>query len=368
MKVPFLDLKAQHEPIREELLEQFQKVLANTAFAGGFFTAEFEADFAKFCQCEHAIGVGSGTEALWVALVAKGIGPGDEVITVPNSFIATAEAISFTGAKPVFIDVDERTYTMNPDLLEAAITPKTKAVIPVHLYGQIADMDPIVEIARKHGLFVLEDSAQAHGAEYKGRRAGSIGDAAAFSFYPGKNLGACGEAGAVTTNDADLAAKMRMFRDHGQEKKYIHGMVGWNCRMDGFQGAALKIKLKHLPAWTEARRSHAKKYSELLQGIDGLTVPYVPDYSNPVFHLYSLHYAKRDELLEAMKEKEIFCGLHYPVPIHLQQAYKDLGHKKGDFPVAEKNAAEQLSLPMFAELTDEQVEFVAKEIRAYLGA
>ncbi len=262
MKVPFLDLKAQYKTIREEISIAIQKVLDSCAFAGGPFVEEFENEFAKFCGCKYAIGVGSGTEALWLTMIALGIGEGDEVITVPNTFIATVEAISFCGAKPIFVDINKNYYTMNPALLEQAITPKTKAIIPVHLFGQVADMDPIMDVAKKHGLFVIEDTCQAHGAEYMGKKTGSIGDTGCFSFYPGKNLGAYGEAGAVVTNNMELNEKIRMLRDHGQSKKYYHDIVGWNARMDGIQGAILSVKLKHLSKWNEARRTNAKLYNE----------------------------------------------------------------------------------------------------------
>lgn len=363
MQVPFLDLKAQYAAIREEIAPELQAVMDNTAFAGGPFVAKFEQAFAEYCQAEHAIGVGSGTEALWVALVCLGVGPGDEVITTPNTFIATAEAISFVGAKPVFVDVVEDTYNMDPAKIEAAITDKTKAIIPVHLYGQPADMDPILAIAKARGLFVVEDAAQAHGAEYKGKRCGSLGDAGCFSFYPGKNLGAYGEAGAVTTNNADLAAKMRQFRDHGQSQKYYHGMVGWNARMDGFQGAVLDVKLRHLPAWNDRRRAHAARYQELLANVPGVTLPVEADYAKHVYHIFAVRVEDRATVLEKMKEKEVFCGIHYPVPLHLQEAYQSLGYQQGDFPVAEQNAAGQISLPMFAELSDEQVAWAAQALR-----
>src|SRR5687768_694498 len=260
MQVPFLNLRAAHDPLRAEFISVINEVIDSSAFAGGPFVASFEADFARFCQTDHAVGLGNGTDALWLSLLALGVGPGDEVITVPSTFLATAEAISFTGAKPVFVDIEERSYTLNPELLEKAINSRTKAIIPVHLFGQIADMDPIMAIARKHGLPVIEDACQAHGAEYKGRQAGSIGDTGCFSFYPGKNLGALGEAGAVVTNDAELAQKIRMLRDHGQSRKYHHAVVGWNARMDGFQGAALQIKLRHLAKGNAARREHAAQY------------------------------------------------------------------------------------------------------------
>ncbi|MHC4119212.1 MAG: DegT/DnrJ/EryC1/StrS family aminotransferase, partial [Planctomycetota bacterium] len=322
MKVPFLDLKTQYESIRDEIAAGLQQVLDNTAFAGGPFVKSFEEQFASFCSCESAIGVGSGTTALWTALMALGVGPGDEVVTVPNTFIATAEAISFCGATPVFVDVDEQTYNMNPDLLEAAITPKTKAVIPVHLFGQMADMGRIMQIARTHGLFVVEDACQAHGAEYNGRRAGSIGDAGCFSFYPGKNLGAYGEAGAVVTNNPELADKMRAFRDHGQTSKSCHTIIGWNGRMDGFQGAVLSVKLKHLPAWNEARRKNAQLYDRLLADTDDVLTPVEADYAKHIYHVYAIRTQNRDELMSALAEQEISCGIHYPVPVHLQDAYK----------------------------------------------
>ena len=366
MKVPFLDLKAQYASIKDEITVALQQVLDNTAFAGGPFVEKFEKDFASFCQCEHAIGVGSGTEALWAALLSLGVGPGDEVITAPNTFIATAEAISFCGAKPVFIDVDEQTYNLNPILLEDAITPKTKAIIPVQLFGQTADMDPIIEVARAHGLFVIEDACQAHGAEYKGRRAGSIGDVGCFSFYPGKNLGAYGEAGAVVTNNAELADKIRMFRDHGQKKKYYHSMIGWNARMDGFQGAVLSVKLKYIAEWNEARRRNAQLYNKLLAAVDDVIIPMEADYNKHVYHVYAIRTKDRDTLIKTLAEKEIFCGIHYPVPLHLQEAYKFLGRGKGSFLVTERCAEEFISLPMFAELTQGQIERVTNEIKCFL--
>jgi dTDP-4-amino-4,6-dideoxygalactose transaminase len=340
--------------------------METTAFSGGPFVARFEEEFAAFCGCSHSIGVGSGTEALWLALLARGIGAGDEVITVPNSFIATAEAISLCGATPVFVDVDEESATMNPRLLEAAITDKTRAVIPVHLFGHPADMDPIMEIARRHDLFVVEDACQAHGAQYKGRPAGSIGDAGCFSFYPGKNLGAYGEAGGVTTNDAELAQKIRMLRDHGQSKKYFHQLIGVNSRMDGVQGAVLSVKLKHLSEWNEGRRRHAERYRALLEGVEGLTVNQEMPYAKSCYHLFTVRVQNREALMAELERKEIGCGIHYPVPIHLQDAYACLGLKKGSFPVAERMAEETLSLPMCAELTDEQVAEVARTVRAFL--
>jgi dTDP-4-amino-4,6-dideoxygalactose transaminase len=365
VKVPFLDLKAQYDSIGEEIALAIRQVLNDSAFAGGPYVAQLEKEFASFCHCQHAIGACNGTVALWMALLGLGIGPGDEVITVPDTFIATAEAISFCGARPVFVDVDQKTYNMNPALLETAITSRTRAVIPVHLFGQMADMDAIVEIAKAHELFVIEDASQAHGAEYKGRPAGSIGDAGCFSFYPGKNLGAYGEAGAVVTNNARLAAKIRRFRDHGEEKKYHHAMIGWNARMDGIQGAVLSVKLKHLAAWNEARRKNARRYDELLAGLDQVVTPHEADYARHVYHIYAIRAHHRDTLISALAEKDIHCGIHYPVPVHLQEAYGFLGLKKGSFPVAEKCAEEFVSLPMYPELTREQIEFVASEIKRF---
>ena len=295
-----------------------------------------------------------------------GIGPGDEVITVPDTFIATAEAISWCGAKPVFVDVDPATYNMDPSKVEAAITKKTKAIIPVHLFGQMADMDPILEIAKKRKLFVIEDASQAHGAEYKGKKAGSIGDAGCFSFYPGKNLGAYGEAGAVVTNNEELDKKMRMLRDHGQAKKYYHSLVGWNARMDGIQGAILSVKLKHLPAWTEGRRRNAALYGELLKGVKGVTIPKEAAYGKHVYHIYAIRVADRDRLIAALAEKDIHCGIHYPIPVHLLDAYKSLNLGKGSYPVAEKSAAEFVSLPMFPELKMEQIGFTVDMIKENL--
>jgi len=366
MKVPFLDLKAQYESIKDEVAVAIRQVLDKTAFAGGPFVAQFEKEFAAFCHTQYAIGVGSGTDALWLALVGLGVGPGDEVITVPDTFIATAEAISYCGAKPVFVDVEEKTYNMNPDMLEAAITPRTKAIIPVHLFGQMADMHPIMAIARKHSLYVVEDACQAHGAEYKGRIAGSIGDAGCFSFYPGKNLGAYGEAGVVVTDNADLDEKIRMLRDHGQGKKYYHAMIGWNARMDGFQGAILSVKLKYLATWNEARRRNAGFYGEMLGTIDGVLIPLESPGNKHVYHIYAIRVPNRDALIKALAEKDIQCGIHYPIPLHLQDAYKVLGLKQGSFPVAEKVASEFVSLPMFPELGQDQIEFVVRELGSFL--
>jgi dTDP-4-amino-4,6-dideoxygalactose transaminase len=364
MNVPFLDLKAQHQSIRAELDSAIRDVIDSCAFAGGPFVEKFENEFANFCVCRHAIGVGSGTEALWLVLLALGVGPGDEVITVANSFIATAEAISFCGARPVLVDVDQSTYTMDPEELRKAITDKTRAIIPVHLFGQMADMDPIMEVARQGGVPVIEDACQAHGAEYNGRRAGSIGIAGAFSFYPGKNLGACGEAGAVVTNDSEMAQKLRFLRDHGQEKKYFHSEVGWNARMDGLQGAILSVKLQHLEGWNERRRQNASVYNQLLGGIRGVNAPTEAQGNRHIYHVYAIRVPARDSLMAGLKNAGVNCAVHYPVPIHLQKAYECLKLAKGSFPIAERCAEEFLSLPMFPELSREQMGHVAASIAA----
>lgn len=354
MNVPFLDLKTQRAAIMDEVRSALDEVMESCAFAGGPFTETFEQEFAVYCGTSHAVGCGSGTEALWIAMLAYGIGPGDEVITVPHTFIATAEAISFTGATPVFVDVLPDTYNMDPALIEKAITPKTKAIIPVHLYGLMADMQQILEVARAHELFVIEDASQAHGAEYQGNRAGSMGDVGCFSFYPGKNLGAYGEAGAVTTSDTDIDARMRAIRDHGQSAKHTHTHIGWNSRMDGFQAQVLRVKLKHLDAWTDARRAHAAAYTEALTNVPGLVIPTEPDGLKHVYHIYAVHTDARDERMKALADSGIGSAIHYPTPAHLQPAYAELGLGPGSFPVAESLAARELSIPMFPELTGDQ--------------
>ena len=367
MQIPFIDLNAHHDPIRAELVAAIGEVIDSGAFAGGPFVAKLEQDFAAYCGSSYAIGVGNGTDALWLSLLALGIGAGDEVITTPMTFMATAEAISFCGAKPVFVDIDERTYTLDPRLLERAIGPKTKAIIPVHLFGQTADVDPILEIARRHGLKVIEDACQAHGAEYKGRKAGSLGIAGCFSFYPGKNLGALGEAGAVVTNNEELRNKIQMLRDHGQAKKYHHALVGWNARMDGIQGAALRVKLKRLDGANDARRTNARVYDRHLARVQELVLPTEAEHARHVYHLYVVRTQNRDRVLQALASRGIACGIHYPIPLHLQEAYRFLGYGKGAFPVAERCAEEFLSLPMYPELTAEQIGVVARELKALLG-
>ena len=365
MLVPFLDLKSQNDSVQKEISSSLDAVFDQSAFAGGPFVEKFEREFAEFCGSPHMIGVSSGTAALWIALKCLGVGDGDEVLTVPNSFIATAEAISLCGAVPVFVDVDENTYTMDPALVEQAITPRTRAVVPVHLYGRTADMDPILEIARKHDLIVVEDAAQAHGAEYKGRRAGSMGHAGCFSFYPGKNLGACGEAGAIATADPELADRMKAFRDHGQTQKYFHKTVGWNTRMDGIQGAILSVKLKRLEDWNSKRRTNARAYASLLREVYGVVPPAEAPYSEHVFHLYVARVGDRDGLVRSLREAGIACGIHYPVPIHRQEAYAHLGLPEGTFPVTEGYVREILSLPMYPELRFDQIEYVVDKVKAF---
>jgi dTDP-4-amino-4,6-dideoxygalactose transaminase len=356
--IPFLDLKSHHAALRTELDRAIKEVIDSSAFAGGPFVEKFERDFAAYCGSRYAIGVGSGTEALWLPLLACGVGPGDEVITVANTFMATAEAITYCGARPVFVDVNETTYTMDPAGLEDAVGPRTKAIIPVHLFGQPADMDPILEFARKHNLFVIEDAAQAHGAKYKGRTAGTLGDAGCFSFYPSKNLGALGEAGAIITNDAELQEKLRILRDHGQVRKYHHEVIGWNCRMDGIQAAVLSVKLAYLESGNSLRRTHALQYNRAFDGMGEVITPFEASYARHVYHVYAIRVEERDEVTRFLKERAIQCAVHYPVPIHLQKAYQDLGYKTGSLPISEKIAREFISLPMFPELTEAQINMV----------
>jgi len=349
-----------------ELLEALRQVTETSAFAGGPFVERFETDFAAFCRTRHALGVGSGTDALWLSLLALGVGPGDEVITVPNGFMATAEAISFCGARPVFVDIDERTYTMNPALLEAAITPRTQAIIPVHIFGQMADMNPILAIAHRHGVPVVEDASQAHGAEYRGRRAGSLGAAGCFGFDPGKNLGAFGEAGAVTTDEPELRAKIQVLFDHGQATKQLHSIIGWNARMDGIQAAVLSVKLRRLEAANASRGSHGRLYDQLLAHEPRVIRPWVAPLNTHVFHIYAVRVRDRDGVLQRAAARGVNCAVHYPVPIHLQKAYSFLELGAGSFPVAERCAREFLSLPMYPELTTEQIQFVAETLKESL--
>ncbi|MDQ2867377.1 MAG: DegT/DnrJ/EryC1/StrS family aminotransferase [Verrucomicrobiota bacterium] len=363
MSVPFLDLAAHHAPHRDELARAMNDVIERSAFAGGPFVEQFEREFAAFCGSEFALGVGSGTDALWLALLANDIGGGDEVITVPNTFMATAEAITHCGARPVFVDVDDKNYTMDPARIESAITPRTKAIIPVHLFGHPAEMDAILQIARDHNLLVVEDAAQAHGAEYKRRKVGTIGDVGCFSFYPGKNLGAMGEAGAVVTNNEETYEKIRMLRDHGQSTKYHHDLVGWNCRMDGLQAAILSVKLQYLERNNLLRRSHAAHYNSLFADVEEISTPTESRHARHVYHIYSIQTTDRDEMMQLLKERGIGCAVHYPIPIHLQKAYQNLGYNEGSFPVTEQLAREFISLPMFPELSDSQITVVVSTIK-----
>ncbi len=362
--VPFVDLKAQYQSIKNEVDTAVLSVLESSRFILGPEVAAFEEEFAAYSGADHGIAVNTGTSALHLSILAADIGPGDEVITVPFTFVATVAAICYTGATPVFVDIDPETFNMDVDQIETAITERTKAIMPVHLYGQPAEMGPIMEIARRHNLIVIEDAAQAHGAEYKGDRAGGIGDFGCFSFYPGKNLGAYGEGGMVVTNNPDAAKKVRMLRDWGQERKYHHILRGYNYRMDGIQGAILRIKLRYLEQWTESRREHAAYYNELLAG-SGIQTPVAKPYNRHVYHVYAIRVQQREEWQKALNAREIQNGIHYPIPVYMLKAYSDLGYKEGDFPWSELVASEVLSLPMFAELTDEQVETVVEALKEH---
>ena len=360
--IPYLDLGGQYQSIKPEIDAAVLRVLGSSQFILGEEVVAFEREFAAYCSAADAIGVNSGTSALHLALLAAGVGPGDDVITVPFTFVATAAAIVYAGARPVFVDVDAETYTMAPAAIERAITSRTKAIVPVHLYGHPADMDPILEIARRRGLVVIEDAAQAHGAEYKGRRCGSMGAMAAFSFYPGKNLGAYGEGGAVVTSDPDLARKVRVMRSWGEERRYEHSVKGFNYRMDGIQGAILRVKLRHLETWTEARRTRAAEYARAFAG-SGLALPVERPQCRHVYHVYAVRLSARDATRMALQDAGIQTGVHYPIPVHLQPAHADLGYGPGDFPVSEAAASQVLSLPMFPEMTTEQVHTVVAAVR-----
>jgi dTDP-4-amino-4,6-dideoxygalactose transaminase len=366
--IPYLDLNAQHADLREEITAAIGRVFDSGQFVLGEEVEAFEQEFAAYLGVRHAIAVNSGTSALHLALLASHIGPGDEVITVPFTFVATAAAICYTGARPVFVDIDPRSFTMAVDQIAGAITPRTRAIMPVHLYGQPADMDPILEIAARHGLQVIEDAAQAHGAEYKGRRVGAIGDLACFSFYPGKNLGACGEGGMVVTNDAARAQTMRQLRDWGQDRKYHHVMRGFNYRMDGIQGAILRIKLRRLDGWTTARRLRAAQYDRILAGSDVMTPASMP-YARHAYHVYAVRSPERDALQRTLKAFGVQTAIHYPIPVHLQPAYSDLGFGPGAFPHAECAAREELSLPIYPEMSPTALELVASAVRnnVYVG-
>lgn len=364
-KINFVDLKRQYQSIKAEIDEAISRVINGTNFILGDEVEEFEKEFAEFCQTKFCIGVASGTDALFLSLKALDIGPGDEVITVPNTFIATVLAISLTGAKPIFVDINSQTYNIDFQKIEEKITRKTKAIIPVHLYGQPAEMDKILTVAKKYNLKVIEDACQAHGAEYQGRRVGSFGDLAAFSFYPSKNLGAYGDGGAITTNNAELAEKIRMLRNYGQRIKYQHLVKGFNSRLDTLQAAILRVKLKYLDQWNKSRRQNAQLYNQLLVDTDVITPKEIPG-ANAVYHLYVIRTQKRDELVKFLSKRNISTVIHYPIPIHLQPAYQDLDYKLGDFPITEKISKEIISLPMFPELTKEEINYVVQSIKEFL--
>jgi len=367
MKIPFLDLKNQYNLIKDEITLEIQNVIDKTAFASGPFVEKFEHEYARFCKAKYCIALNSGTSALHLALLAHGIESGDEVITVPNSFIATAWGITYCDAKPVFIDVEPNTFLMDPKLIESAITSKTKAILPVHLYGKPANMIEINKIAKKYNLIVIEDAAQAHAASYKGKMIGGLGNTTCFSFYPGKNLGAYGEGGAILTNNLKIAENIRLLRDHGQSKRYYHDCVGFNYRMDGLQGAVLSVKLKYLKEATAERNKIAKFYNDSIIHKDEIQLPVISSNSYSSFHLYVIHTKYRNKLMNYLNNNGIMTGLHYPVPIHLQKAYKNLNYKKGDFPISEKNANECLTLPLYAELSLKHRSYIVECINNYFN-
>lgn len=366
MQVPFVDLRAQHASVKDEVESAISGVMEQAAFILGPEVAEFEKEYAEYCEAEYAVGTDSGISALELTLRTLGIGEGDEVITVANTFIATASSISFTGARPVLVDIDPETYNIDPAAIEAAITPRTKAIMPVHLYGQPADLDPILEIANRHGLAVIEDACQAHGARYKGKRVGALAAAGCFSFFPAKNLGAYGDGGIVVTNDGELAEKLRMFRNYGQREKYNHIFLAFNRRLDSIQAAILRVKLRRLDQWNENRRRVASIYDRILAD-SSVICPKVADYSEHVYHQYIIRAENRDTLREQLDKRGVATGLHYPVPIHLQPAYESLGYNEGDFPVSEKIAGEMVSLPVFPEMTEERANYVASQILELTG-
>jgi dTDP-4-amino-4,6-dideoxygalactose transaminase len=360
--IPFVDLRAQHAAIRQELDAAIGRVIDTCQFTLGPEVEAFESEFANYCEAPFGVAVNSGTSALHLALLAAGVGPGDEVITVPFTFVATVSAILYAGATPVFVDIDPVTFTMDPLRVEAAVSRRTKAIVPVHLYGQPADMDPILEVARRYNLIVIEDAAQAHGAEYKARRVGNLGDMACFSFYPGKNLGACGEGGMVLTSEPGLARTIRMLRDWGAEEKYRHVLKGFNYRMEAIQGAVLRVKLKYLEDWTEGRRRAAARYDELLAET-GVRLPVTRPFARHVYHVYAVLCRNRARWREALHQRGVQTGIHYPTPVHLLPGFADLGGAKGQFPNSERTAAESLSLPMFPELSEAQIRRVARAIK-----
>jgi dTDP-4-amino-4,6-dideoxygalactose transaminase len=364
--VPYLDLAAQMRPLRKEIDAAIARTLDSCSFCLGPDVAQFEKDFAGFCGAEHCVCFNSGTSALHVAMLLLNVKAGDEVITTPCTFVATSWAISYVGARPVYVDIEDATFNLNPKLVERAITPRTKAILPVHLYGLPFDIDPLLEIGRKHSMPLVEDAAQAHGAKYKGKVIGTFGAVSCFSFYPGKNLGAYGEGGALVTNNAAYAARARALREHGSTQRYYHDEVGFNYRMEGIQGAVLGIKLKHLGEWTQGRRRVAMRYTELLKGTP-LQLPCEPDQLQSAWHLYVVRHPRRDDLKKHLEANKVGCALHYPLSLHLQKAYAHLGYKAGDFPVAEKAARECLSLPIYPEMTEVQIQRVVEVIKDFFA-
>jgi dTDP-4-amino-4,6-dideoxygalactose transaminase len=362
--VPYLDLPAQMRPLRKEIDAAIARTLDNCSFCLGPDVVQFEKDFARFCNAQQCVAFNSGTSALHVAMLLLDVGAGDEVITTPSTFVATSWAISYVGARPVFVDVDDATFNLNPAFVEKAITSRTKAVMPVHLYGHPADLDPLLKVCRDHDLPLVEDAAQAHGAKYKGKVVGTFGEVSGFSFYPGKNLGAYGEGGALVTNNAEFAARARSLREHGSTQRYYHDEVGYNYRMEGIQGAVLGVKLKHLDKWTSERRRVAHRYHELLANTP-LQLPIEAPYAESAYHLYVVRHPKRDDLKKHLEANKVGCALHYPLPLHLQKCYADLGYEEGAFPVAEKAARECLSLPIYPELTEEQIQRVVEVTRDF---
>ena len=366
MIVPYFDLKQQFASLREEIREALDRVCRNASFILGEEVSEFAKEFAAYSEVKHCVALNSGTSALHLALLALGVKPGDEVITTPNTFIATAEAICYAGGKPVFVDIDPRTANLDPTLIEPAITERTKAILPVHLYGRPADMDPILDLAQQHGLAVIEDACQAHGARYRGRRVGSIGHAAAFSFYPSKNLSAYGEGGALTTNDAGIAELARALRSHGQSGPYIHARIGYNYRMEGFQGAVLRVKLKRLEQWNARRKEIAALYRRALQGAN-VEIPSDDPRDERVYHLFVVYVERRDAVRAALEARGVHTAIHYPRPLHLQPAFTALGYGRGNFPYAERACERVLCMPFFPEMTDEQVCYAAEQLAEVVG-
>lgn len=365
MVIPFVDLKAQYAAISVEVNEALHSVVTNADFILGKDVELFEQEFASFCEADYAVGVDSGTSALELALRAYEIGEGDEVITVSHTFIATVAAISYTGARPILVDIDRDTYNIDAAQIEKAITSRTKAIVPVHLYGQPSDLDAVIAVARKHNLVVIEDACQAHGALYRGKPVGAIGDSGCFSFYPGKNLGAYGDAGMVVTNNRDIADRLKLLRNYGQPEKYQHTIMGYNRRLDSLQAAVLRVKLRHLDEWNASRQRAAMRYDELLKDVESIRTPYVAEESSHIYHLYVIQHPQRDRLLSYLREQGVYAGLHYPTPVHLQPCYENLGMRFGSLPVTEALASQVISLPMYAEITGEQIEYVCECVKRF---